>query len=56
MRSLMDARHEVPDQRGHKGRLIALPAILSLPVAAMLAGVDSLMAIFRWGRPCGRKP
>ncbi len=50
MRTLIDALREVPDQRGRKGRQIALPAILSLSVAAMLAGADSLMAIFRWGR------
>lgn len=50
MRTLIDALREVPDQRGRKGRQIALPAILSLSIAAMLAGADSLMAIFRWGR------
>lgn len=49
-RTLIDALKEVPDQRGRKGRQIALPAILSLSVAAMLAGADSLIAIFRWGR------
>lgn len=49
-RTLYDALREVPDQRGRKGRQIALPAILSLSVAAMLAGADSLIAIFRWGR------
>lgn len=50
MRTLIDALREVPDQRGRKGRQIALPAILSLSIAAMLAGADSLLAIFRWGR------
>lgn len=49
-RTLFDALREVPDRRGRKGRQIALPAILSLSVAAMLAGADSLIAIFRWGR------
>ena len=56
MRTLIDALREVPDQRGRKGRQIALSAILSLSVAAMLAGADSLMAIFRWGRRLPQKP
>lgn len=49
-RTLFDALQELPDQRGRKGRQIPLPAILALAVAAMLAGADSLIAIFRWGR------
>lgn len=49
-RTLWDALKEVPDQRGRKGRQIPLPSILALSVAAMLAGADSLIAIFRWGR------
>lgn len=49
-RTLWDALREVPDQRGRKGRQIALPSILALSVAAMLSGADSLIAIFRWGR------
>jgi DDE_Tnp_1-associated/Transposase DDE domain len=49
-RTLIDALHEVPDRRGRKGRQIALPAILAVSIAAMLAGADSLIAIFRWGR------
>lgn len=49
-RTLFDALQELPDQRGRKGRQIPLPAILALSVAAMLAGADSLISIFRWGR------
>jgi hypothetical protein len=49
-RTLIDALREVPDRRGRKGRQIALPAILSLSIAAVLSGADSLLAIFRWGR------
>lgn len=49
-RTLADALREVPDQRGRKGRQIPLPAILSLAIAATLAGADSLNAMFRWGR------
>lgn len=49
-RTLADALCEVPDQRGRKGRQIPLPAILSLSIAATLAGADSLIAMFRWGR------
>lgn len=49
-RTLFGALQELPDQRDRKGRRIPLPAILALAVAAMLAGADSLIAIFRWGR------
>jgi hypothetical protein len=49
-RTLSDALREVPDQRGRKGRQIPLDAILTVSIAAMLAGADSLIAIFRWGR------
>lgn len=49
-RTLHDALCEVPDRRGRQGRRIPLPAILALSVAATLAGADSLIAIFRWGR------
>lgn len=34
-RTLIDALRDVPDRRGRKGRQIALPAILSLSVAAI---------------------
>jgi hypothetical protein len=49
-RTLFDALCEVPDQRGRKGRQIPLPSILALSIAATLAGADSLIAMFRWGR------
>ena len=49
-RTLYDALREVPDQRGRKGRQIPLPAFLALSIAATLAGADSLIAMFRWGR------
>lgn len=49
-RTLSDTLREVPDQRGRKGRQIPLPAILGLSIAATLAGADSLIAMFRWGR------
>ena len=48
--TLYDALREVPDRRGRQGRQIPLPAILALSVAATLAGADSLISIFRWGR------
>ncbi len=49
-RTLYDALREVPDQRGRKGRQIPLPAFLAVSIAATLAGADSLIAMFRWGR------
>jgi hypothetical protein len=49
-RTLSDALKEVPDRRGRKGRQIPLYAILTLSIAAMLAGADSLISIFRFGR------
>lgn len=49
-RTLSDALREVPDRRGRKGRRIPLHAILALAIATTLAGSDSLIAIFRWGR------
>jgi DDE_Tnp_1-associated/Transposase DDE domain len=49
-RTLWDALGEVPDSRGRKGRQIPLQAILALSIAAMLAGANSLVAIFRFGR------
>ena len=49
-RTLWDALGEVPDNRGRKGRQIPLQSILAVSVAGMLAGADSLIAIFRFGR------
>jgi DDE_Tnp_1-associated/Transposase DDE domain len=48
--TLWDALGDVPDSRGRKGRQIPLQAILALSIAAMLAGADSLIAMFRFGR------
>jgi|688.fasta_scaffold2389111_2 hypothetical protein len=39
-RTLIDALREVPDRRGRKGRQNALPAILSLSIAAVLSGLE----------------
>lgn len=49
-RTLWEALGEIPDRRGRKGRQYPLRAVLGLSLAAMLAGADDLMAIFRWGR------
>ena len=49
-RTLYDALREVPDQHGRNGRQIPLPAFLAVSIAATLAGADSLIAMFRWGR------
>ena len=50
MRTLWDALGEIEDQRGRKGRQYALRAVLGISIAAMLAGANDLIAIFRWGR------
>jgi hypothetical protein len=49
-RTLWEALAEIPDRRGRKGRQYPLRAVLGLALAAMLAGADDLMAIFRWAR------
>jgi DDE_Tnp_1-associated/Transposase DDE domain len=48
--TLWEALAEIPDRRGRKGRQYPLRSILCLALAAMLAGADDLMAIFRWAR------
>jgi len=48
--TLYEALSSIPDHRTKKGRRFPLAAILAIALAAMLAGADSLMAIFRWGR------
>ena len=48
--SLWDRLCQIPDRRGRKGRQYGLPAVMTLALAAMLAGADDLRAIFRWGR------
>lgn len=49
-RTLWDALGEIEDQRGRKGRQYALRSVLGISIAAMLAGANDLIAIFRWGR------
>lgn len=48
--TLWDMLCGVVDRRGRKGRQLALPGILAIAIAAMLAGANDLRAIFRWGR------
>jgi hypothetical protein len=50
VRTLWDALGEIEDKRGRKGRQYALQSILGISLAAMLAGANDLIAIFRWGR------
>jgi hypothetical protein len=49
-RTLWEALGEIPDRRGRKGRQYPLRSVIGLALAAMIAGADDLMAIFRWGR------
>jgi hypothetical protein len=49
-RTLWEALGEVPDRRGRKGRQYPLQGVLGIAIAAMLAGANDLIAIFRWGR------
>ena len=49
-RTLWDALGEIGDNRGRKGRQYPLQAVLGISIAAMLAGANDLIAIFRWGR------
>jgi hypothetical protein len=49
-RTLFDALEAIPDHRTRKGRRYPLAAILTIALAAMLAGANDLMAIYRWGR------
>ena len=50
METLWEALCELPDHRTRKGRRYALGSIVALSLAAMLAGANDLMAIYRWGR------
>ena len=50
VRTLWDALGEIEDQRGRKGRQYHLQSVLGISIAAMLAGANDLIAIFRWGR------
>jgi hypothetical protein len=50
VRTLWDALGEIEDRRGRKGRQYGLRSVLGISIAAMLAGANDLIAIFRWGR------
>jgi hypothetical protein len=50
MARLWERLEELPDHRTLKGRRYSLAAIVGISLAAMLAGANDLMAIFRWGR------
>src|SRR3954471_11802868 len=49
-RTLWEALGDIPDRRGAKGRRYPLRSVLTLSLAAMLAGGNDLCSIFRWGR------
>jgi DDE family transposase len=49
-RTLWDALCGIEDRRGRKGRQYRLESLLGIAIAAMLAGANDLIAIFRWGR------
>ncbi|MGH6840467.1 MAG: transposase family protein, partial [Methylocella sp.] len=49
-RTLWDALGEIEDRRGRQGRNSELRSILGVALAAMLAGSNDLLSIFRWGR------
>jgi hypothetical protein len=48
--TLYEALQSIPDHRTKKGTRFPLSAILAIAIAAMLAGANDLMAIYRWGR------
>ena len=48
--SLLAAFASMPDPRRAQGRRFALPAVLSLAVAAILSNHLSVLAIAEWGR------
>jgi hypothetical protein len=50
VRTLWDILGEIEDRRGRQGRQYALRSVLGILIAAMLAGANDLIAIFRWGR------
>src|SRR3954462_12338103 len=49
-RTLWEALGDIPDRRGAKGRRPPVRSVLTLSLAAMLAGGNDLCSIFRWGR------
>jgi hypothetical protein len=48
--TLFEALQSIPDHRTRKGRRFPLAGILTIAIAATLAGANDLMAIYRWGR------
>ena len=50
MGTLWAALEALPDHRTRKGRRYGLASIVTLALAAQLAGANDLRAIFRWGR------
>ena len=50
MDTLWSALEGLPDQRTRKGRRYSLASIVTLSLAAMLAGANDLLAIHRFGR------
>jgi DDE family transposase len=48
--TLWEVLGAIPDRRGAKGRQYPLRSMLTLALAAMLAGANDLRAVFRWGR------
>jgi predicted transposase YbfD/YdcC len=48
--TLFDALSAIPDHRTKKGRRFPLAAIVTIALAAMLAGANDLLAIARFGR------
>ncbi|MGH6853042.1 MAG: ISAs1 family transposase [Methylocella sp.] len=50
VRTLWDTLGEIEDRRGRQGRHYELRSILGVALAAMLAGSNDLLSIFRWGR------
>ena len=53
--ALVDVLAEIPDFRQSQGKRYALPAVLSLAVAAILCGYKSYSAIAEWGRHYGHQ-
>jgi len=50
MGTLWEALEALPDRRTRKGRRYSLASIVTLSLAAMLAGANDLLAIRRWGQ------
>ena len=51
--SLLELLATIPNPRKPRGRIHPLPAVLSLAVVALLAGMKSLEAIAQFGRDHG---